>query len=712
MPGVSVAYLFLQRLIHSLNVRSAAATGVLSFTLAMLACTGSMPNTVPETTSQLRKAVWQGASRISRHFVITPADPTLQSGQQVWFKATQTNSDVAPVQRTSVETGSGGSMVPVKWTTTAGTISEKGLFTAPSVQGPQSVTITATSMSHPVVQATTTVMVSAVGNAHSGSAPTITTTDLPPASSGEAYTASLSVSGGKAPYAWSIVLGPLPSGLSLDSKTGTISGSTVQEGSFSVTIQVMDASGASDARSFALTVAARSNSGACGPPTYPCSRTDLQVAPLPNLTPNVGNLTGANTVITDPDFHNPIVRLTDANTNPHAKNVTFVASAGGSSNANTWNSDSTLVFVQDTNSTGYPMTFNPATLEAARMYISSFPQTGGFTTPQSHFSWSRTNPNYLYVLGGTKILLYDFTNRNQPPSPRLVYDFTSSQNCLARGFSPTWLNFGGISAGDTNFVVGLSNTGFQGTGTDVVVYTVGKGCTHLNTQTGQVTSDWGQAGTITTSDRFTLHDSFSTLSSGWVILGSTTCLSSTCARGPYFWQVGTTNVTACVAGQLCGGHWTVGHYHWANNDGDPTQGQYHMRPFSDLNAFSPIISALPPGLAPGTDQHPSWNNADANDSVPFVSSSWTRMTPFTAAWQNEIMAISPTANNVTRFAHNFITAYSHRFDDKEAIGQVSQDGRFFIFSSDWMGTLGSESGSSTCTIGTDCRGDVFVVQLN
>ena len=31
--------------------------------------------------------------------------------------------------------------------------------------------------------------------------------------------------------------------------------------------------------------------------------------------------------------------------------------------------------------------------------------------------------------------------------------------------------------------------------------------------------------------------------------------------------------------------------------------------------------------------------------------------------------------------------------------------------SDWMGNLGSESGAATCTIGTDCRGDVFVVEL-
>jgi hypothetical protein len=38
------------------------------------------------------------------------------------------------------------------------------------------------------------------------------------------------------------------------------------------------------------------------------------------------------------------------------------------------------------------------------------------------------------------------------------------------------------------------------------------------------------------------------------------------------------------------------------------------------------------------------------------------LSSFTAAWQNEIMAISPATGNVSRFAHTFITARSHRFD--------------------------------------------------
>ena len=349
---------------------------------------------------------------------------------------------------------------------------------------------------------------------------TITTQALPQGKSGAPYSASLSAAGGRTPYSWSLTSGSLPTGITIAGNSGMITGSTTQSGTFPLGLKVVDATGAAATQQFGLTVAAGGgNSGSCGPPAYSCSRTDLELTALPSPIPNVGNLSGANTGITDPDFHNPITRLTDAGTNPNMANITFLAASGGSSNANTWNTDSTLIFLQDTNATGYPMTFDATTMHVARMFDSSFPNTAGMTIPDNHFSWSRVNPNYLYVLNSTQILLYDFTNRTAPPSPQLIYDFTSGPNCLPSGFSPTWQDFGGVAAGDAAFLVGFSNAGSQGTGTYAAIYTVGQGCTMLNTQTGQITSDWGQTGTISTPDRFTLHDAFLTKSSGWAILG-------------------------------------------------------------------------------------------------------------------------------------------------------------------------------------------------
>jgi hypothetical protein len=137
-----------------------------------------------------------------------------------------------------------------------------------------------------------------------------------------------------------------------------------------------------------------------------------------------------------------------------------------------------------------------------------------------------------------------------------------------------------------------------------------------------------------------------------------------------------------------------------------------IRPFLLAGPVKNLTSSFPPGITVPFDQHQSWNDADPADSVPFLSSTWSTTSPFPAPWYNEIIAVAADGSSKTwRFAHTFITARSQRFCTKYAIGSVSQDGRFFIFSSDWMGTLGSESGASTCTVGANCRGDVFVAEL-
>jgi hypothetical protein len=68
----------------------------------------------------------------------------------------------------------------------------------------------------------------------------ITTPSLPGGIDGTAYSASIAVSGGVAPYAWSISMGTLPAGLMLDPATGAISGTPTATGVYTFTVTVTD----------------------------------------------------------------------------------------------------------------------------------------------------------------------------------------------------------------------------------------------------------------------------------------------------------------------------------------------------------------------------------------------------------------------------------------------------------------------------------------
>lgn len=79
------------------------------------------------------------------------------------------------------------------------------------------------------------------------SSPVITTTcPIDTALEGEAYEFTFEVTGGVAPFTWTIISGALPSGLTLDSSTGVVSGTPTDYGVFSFTVQVTDAIGHTD----------------------------------------------------------------------------------------------------------------------------------------------------------------------------------------------------------------------------------------------------------------------------------------------------------------------------------------------------------------------------------------------------------------------------------------------------------------------------------
>ena len=82
----------------------------------------------------------------------------------------------------------------------------------------------------------------------------ITTSSLPNAINGTYYSQTISASGGTAPYAWSVLSGPLPTVLGLNQSTGVLSGTPTVEQDFTFTIQVTDAAANTANRQYTVSV--------------------------------------------------------------------------------------------------------------------------------------------------------------------------------------------------------------------------------------------------------------------------------------------------------------------------------------------------------------------------------------------------------------------------------------------------------------------------
>jgi hypothetical protein len=95
------------------------------------------------------------------------------------------------------------------------------------------------------------------GSGGSGSSSTGLTisSSLPAATVGSAYNATITVTGGTAPYSFTLASGTLPQSLSLNPSSGTISGTPGASGTASFAVAVSDATGSSQQQSLQIAVA-------------------------------------------------------------------------------------------------------------------------------------------------------------------------------------------------------------------------------------------------------------------------------------------------------------------------------------------------------------------------------------------------------------------------------------------------------------------------
>lgn len=417
----------------------------------------------------------------------------------------------------------------------------------------------------------------------------------------------------------------------------------------------------------------------CGPPEY-CARTDLRADAGPSTVPALGP---AGSAIKDPTFGSHILRVTDGNTFGGLPNISFHTNA--SAEQNTWNSDSTKFYVLAPGHRTLIFDFEPKKL-ATRFTGLDLTQHGWGGVEFSH-----VDPNVIYgwQLGPQiKIQAYNLASIQ-------AVDVFDPASCVQMG-SPSYGLDLSVSADDNRFA------GTVGPGQDndkfVFVYDRKLGCRWYNTLTGEMGGAWGPKGKASIPERFLIHNARVSRTGNYVVIAGG-------VQALMIWQVDSLNVRPCRGDtrDQCRGHWVVGSSHlfnkaWLN---------LLIRPLNDPSAPIPLLNPPPPPPGLGFESHWSWNNDNSSDTAPVCGSTYANEVSESLVghpWVGEVLCVRPDAKNPTvwRFAHTFTTARGGFWTTPR--GNVSQDGRFFMFTSDWQNTLGMASDGGY-------RTDVFVVEL-
>jgi hypothetical protein len=210
----------------------------------------------------------------------------------------------------------------------------------------------------------------------------------------------------------------------------------------------------------------------------------------------------------------------------------------------------------------------------------------------------------------------------------------------------------------------------------------------------------------------------------------------------YFWIPGTPKVTPCITWQpnrqvagYCGGHLAMGYSHLVNATGYFDDMGIVIHPLSDLSKWRLLIDPLPSPVEWTEDKHFSWSDANASDTMPVCGSLYidanvrggngtqnvltNPLLQIHRAWDREIFCLATTGpSRVWRFAHDRATGTSNANarvnTDFWATpkGNVSQDGKFYLFTSNWEWSLGNDPGTRGCPSAGRCRSDVFIVELH
>ncbi|HKY73498.1 MAG TPA: hypothetical protein VJL88_16370 [Nitrospira sp.] len=411
------------------------------------------------------------------------------------------------------------------------------------------------------------------------------------------------------------------------------------------------------------------------------SGTDPRPAPSP--PPDLGP---ANSIFVDPAFGSRILRVTDSHT---ANGTSFIPEDAGF--VRSWNANSTAVKLVTSNGSSYWADFDPVNFQAGVLHPIKF---------NAKWEWSASDSSTIYFLDGPQLSRYN----------------TATQTVSPLGGTPNGdpVKHHVAVVGQDNWICSAAGAGSQGTYTkifcvnpssseiryiDVVNRTINGAAQH---DPNWPTSAAGQT--------LGIHSLYGSAGGTW--LGVCFHQASWSHNGGAVLNLDTNTWSLVTsADTYSSGHTSIGNDKFVNGSGSingkDSRGAVVRNPNDLMNAAQYTFIMQPYATSGWYDgEHSSWFNASTNPNAPILFSRYDIGTPPSKLpWIGEILlAATDGSNTVWRFAHNHNGGGSYY---GSAFAQISNDGRWALFSSYWGGTLGASNGD----FGLPTRLDTFIVEL-
>jgi hypothetical protein len=456
-----------------------------------------------------------------------------------------------------------------------------------------------------------------------------------------------------------------------------------------------------------------------GAPSTYRAISNRNVYPKPAL-PAVGS---AGSRVNDPTFGARMLRVTDANTRPGYPGRSY--STPSAAHQLAWNATSDRFYIRSLDGWFIPYNFDPSSMTASRIQPTGTGD-GGLLIP------SQVEPQFSFM---SRDIVFGTTRDQSQP----IHDYPVVQAFdFSTGVATDLINlrlFTLVDPDTYSAALSSSATGpekvsviFAGTGQDrhfkVAVFNVASPASSviiLNTRDSMISFGVAAPGPTTSPLGFLLHHAWIDQTGQKVVLYPVNAQPSPMV----IWDLATHTFTHVVTRPY--GHDALG-YGWQVNQDCCTSGlpfdgaQWQLRSLSAPHATSDLISPPLSPPQPCIADHTSWNNAAPDRRVPVLSSLYRYFAsgcptpPPWRAWDDELVAIqtdTSSGSRVWRFAH-------HRSSVVRDDGQlgtyfwyqphanVSPDGRWALFTSNWEKTLGLATNSEPEGV---YRTDVFVVKL-